>query len=216
MKIIINIIVLFYTLNSLTAQTKLSKTYKIDVKTSISNKSKLTAVKKGLIAYMSSDIYLKKVEFREDYSFWINDFKSKQLNDSTFTVYVDVDIAKPSMFSKNVLQNKLIEYTYTQKEVDSLMSNNSVAISKALTKVLSNSNILNTALTLTESVTQAYITAQSGGSSALVGGNVAVNKAFNMIRSEVANTPAEKDLQAQAVIGGLLCYNFLLQYLEKL
>lgn len=100
---------------------------KIDIKTKFADKTSLEmqAVKAGIIEIMKTLEWIKVVEIREDYSFWISNLEitSNPNNSNQFYVKFDVSLNTASMFTKGkVLQKESIEFT-TDPKINVDMSN---------------------------------------------------------------------------------------------
>lgn len=80
--------------------------YKIDVKTTFTNKLTATGVKNGHICYMRNkgNAWCKDVEIGENYSFWIKDVTSTPMKDSTL-IQFSLELRKPSA----IFEGDLIE-----------------------------------------------------------------------------------------------------------
>lgn len=75
--------------------------YKIDVKSSYTNKYTATAAKNGLIGYMrlKGAKWCIDNEIGEDYSFWIKNVRSTNLGDSTILRY-DLELRTPALITE--------------------------------------------------------------------------------------------------------------------
>lgn len=88
--------------------------YKIDVKTTFSNKYTATSVKNGLIGYMRTkgSKWCVDKEYGEDYSFWIKDVRSSSIGDSTI-IRFDLELRTPALVTDGDSIDAIYGYSIT-------------------------------------------------------------------------------------------------------
>lgn len=103
------LVVLFFVISYGTA----NAATKLDIKTKIKEKTRMTGIKHGTIYFLEKSGY-KIVETKEDYTVWLVNFSETRKDPDQYTVKLTVIISPPSLFRKKApLAEKEIEVKYT-------------------------------------------------------------------------------------------------------
>lgn len=78
--------------------------YKIDVKTSFSNKQNYSGIKESVINYFSQGVeWAQVVEFGEDYELWIEDVEREKINDVRWKINFKLIFKENPLFQKETI-----------------------------------------------------------------------------------------------------------------
>ncbi len=191
---------------------------KLDIKTKLIGKTKVTGVKNGLIGYLkSADCQWvdKVVETGETYSVWITNFSKNEI-DSNVTIDVDLELRTPAFLTEGtMLRKEHIKLNYFQDK-DWIGQAGMPNAQQVATRMLNYSNLLKKAGQLepivNNIITRSITTAQATTPAALL---IPLTYKFsNYLNQWVSMYTSEdnlKSLQADAIIAGAFVYGRLQQ-----
>ncbi|HLP62789.1 MAG TPA: M23 family metallopeptidase [Candidatus Deferrimicrobium sp.] len=114
---------------------------KFDVKTKFMEKELTAAAKAGFISYIHQSSWAKIVEFGEDNSLWLKNYKRSSKGDRIF-IELDLEIRSPAMISEGYLiKRKSLNFEFDESQVKKLYSFRDPQVYEAIKKQLAGQNI---------------------------------------------------------------------------
>jgi hypothetical protein len=114
---------------------------KFDVKTKFMEKESLAAAKAGFISYIQQSSWAKTVEFGEDNSLWLTNYKRSRKGNKIL-IEMDLEVRSPAMFREgNLIKRENLNFEFDASQVKDIQSFRDPRLYEVIKKQLTGQNI---------------------------------------------------------------------------